>query len=105
MDKDLIPILSEAMGHELPGNITLEGLREKIADHVNELIQNDFQKLVNILYRIDINEPRLKLLLKENPNSDAGKIIADLIIERQIQKIRSRREHRKDENISDEEKW
>ena len=105
MDKDLIPVLSKTIGIDLPDQISMEGLNEKIADQVNGLIQNDFERLVIILYRIDINESRLKLLLKENQDVDAGRIIADLIIERQLQKLKSRKEHRKDENISDDEKW
>jgi hypothetical protein len=103
---DLIPILRKSMEMDIPENISLEKLKEKISFHVNELIQHDFQKLVTILYRIDVNEPKLKYLLKENPGDDAGKIIAELIIERQLQKIKSRQEHSKrDENISDNEKW
>lgn len=79
--------------------------KEELADKINELINSDFQKLVSILYRMDISEPKLKLLLKENPNVDAGLIIADLMIERQLQKAKSRQEYKRDENISDDEKW
>ena len=79
--------------------------KEELADKINELINSDFQKLVSILYRMDISEPKLKLLLKENPNVDAGLIIADLMIERQLQKAESRQKYKRDENISDDEKW
>jgi hypothetical protein len=48
----------------------------------------------------------LKSLLKNHPDLDAGVIIADLIIERQLQKIKSRREFpTRDNNIDDSEKW
>lgn len=87
-------------------NISLEELKEKLSVQINQMIQTDFQKLVSLLYRIDVNETRLKLLLKEYPGEDAGKIIAELIIERQLQKIKSRQQFkRRDKNISDEEKW
>jgi hypothetical protein len=76
-----------------------------LADKINDLINTDFQKLVSILYRVDVSEPKLKKLLKENPNTDAGLLIADLMIERQAEKIRSRQENKPDENISDDEKW
>lgn len=79
--------------------------KQQLADKINELINSDFQKLVSILYRMDVSEPKLKLLLKENPNVDAGIIIADLMIERQLQKAESRKKFKRDENISDEEKW
>ena len=102
---DLIPILRQSMEIELPENISFEVLKERLASHINFLIQSDLQKLVSILYRVDVSESKLKHLLKENPGYDAANIITDLIIERQLQKIKSRQEHRNDENISDDERW
>ena len=90
---------------DLPENISLELLKEQLSSYINFLIQSDFQKLVSILYRVDVSESKLKHLLNENPNYDASNMIAELIIERQLQKIKSRQEHRKDENISDTEQW
>ena len=102
---DLIPILRQSMEIDLPENISFDLLKEQLSSHINFLIRSDFQKLVSILYRVDVNESKLKQLLKENPDADAANIITDLIIERQLQKIRSRQEHHPDENISDDEKW
>jgi len=105
IDIDLIPILRQSMEIDLPENISFDLLKEQLSSHINFLIQSDFQKLVSILYRVDVSESKLKHLLKENTGYDAANIIADLIIERQLQKIKSRQEHRNDENISDDEKW
>ena len=80
--------------------------KQLLAEKINELINNDFQKLVSILYRMDISEIKLKQLLNENPGTNAAQIISDLMIERQAEKIRSRqRFSKRDENISDEERW
>jgi len=49
---------------------------------INELIKNDFSRLVQILYRIDVSEEKLKNILNSNPNEDAGKLIAHVIVER-----------------------
>ncbi len=49
---------------------------------INELIKNDFSRLVQILYRIDVSEAKLKNILNSNPNEDAGKLIAQVILER-----------------------
>ena len=77
-----------------------------LAEKINELIIHDFQKLVSILYRMDVSEIKLKQLLKENAGTDAGLIIANLMIERQEQKIKSRQQfNKRDGNISDDEKW
>jgi hypothetical protein len=105
IDTDLIPVLKESFEIDLPGDISDEMLRQRLSSHINSLIESDFQKLVSILYRVDVDEQKLGSLLKENTSMNAGDIIADLIIERQLQKIRSRQQFRRDENINDDEKW
>ena len=80
--------------------------KQVLVEKINELINDDFQKLVSILYRMDVSEIKLKQLLDENPGTNAAIIITDLMIERQAEKIRSRQQFNKqDENISDDEKW
>ena len=80
--------------------------KQILAEKIDQLINTDFQKLVLILYRMDVSEIKLKQLLNENPGTDAALIITDLMIERQEQKMISRQKFRKkDENISDDEKW
>ena len=80
--------------------------KQALAEKINDLINNDFQKLVSILYRMDVSETKLKQLLNENAGTNAALIVTDLMIERQEQKIISRQQFRKkDENISDDEKW
>jgi hypothetical protein len=73
---------------------TLDGLTAKWAQYFNNLIESDFHKLVSLLYRVDVSENKLKQVLKDNPDENAGRIIALLVIERLLQKIRSRAEHR-----------
>jgi len=55
---------------------------EDLAIAINELIKNDFSKLVQLLYRIDVSEAKLKYILQTHPNEDAGKLIAAVVIER-----------------------
>ena len=73
---------------------------QQLADYINQLILVNFERLVQLLYRIDVSEAKLKYLLKENPSEDAGRIIALLIIERQVQKIKFKKEM--SENDSDD---
>jgi hypothetical protein len=105
-EQELIQTINKELSIELPVLQSMEALRLLLAEKLNWLIQHDFQRLVHILYRIDVNERKLKFLLQENVGEDAALIMADLIIERQSQKIASRRQTKiNDENISDEEKW
>ena len=81
-------------------------IRQQLSVAINEMILSDFDKLVMLLYRLDINETKLRKILNENPSNDAGNIIADLIIERQLQKIKTRQQFsQRDNNISEEERW
>lgn len=59
----------------------------QLSVEINQMILTNFESLVQLLYRIDVSEMKLKSILKEQPNEDAGKIIAHLIVERQMQKI------------------
>ena len=102
---DLLPVLRQSLEIDLPENISFELLKERLSSHINFLIQSDFQKLASILYRVDVSESKLKNLLKENQGFDAASIITVLVIERELQKIRSRQEYRNDENISEDERW
>lgn len=103
--QELIQSISNDLAIDLPPKITREELAEKLSAYINQLINNNFQQLVFVLYRVDINETALKHLLKENPGENAGKIIAGLIIDRQLQKIKSRKKFKSKEDIPDDEKW
>ena len=90
MDNDeLVREINNTMAIEAAPGISMDDLQQLVADHVNNLIQHNFQKLITVLYRVDVSEIKLKQLLQENPGLDAAKIIGGLIIERQIQKIKT----------------
>lgn len=76
-----------------------------LKQEINNLISHNFEKLVSILYRIDVSEKKLRILLQENKTSDAAGIIADLIIERQLEKLRTRNQFNENPNIPEEDKW
>lgn len=80
-------------------------LRDKLARIINDLIENDFPNLVNILYRIDVSEAKLKDMLNKHADEDAGRVIANLIIERQIQKSEARKGFGDNTTVGDDEKW
>lgn len=85
---------------------SLHEMRPKLIVLINELINKDFQLLVQLLYRIDVNEKKIRLYLNEKPNEDSANVLADLIIERQLQKIETRKKFRsKNPGENDEERW
>ena len=74
-----------------PTDASMEDLIEVLADRINRLIHADFDQLIRLLYRIDVNENKLKSLLKNEASHDSGRLIATLIIERQLQNKNERR--------------
>ena len=102
---ELIQLLNTQLQVELPVTISDEELEEKLSEIIDHLIQKDFQKLVYVLYKVDVSEIKLKQMLQAERDENASAIIAKLIIQRQKQKLESRKNFTSSNNISDEEKW
>jgi len=105
-NSDLVTALNHSFDLQLPEHIALEDLHHKLSAHINGLIKNNFEALVALLYKIDVNEDKLKLHLIDNPNEDAGNVIAALIIERFQQKANAKKQFTpKPPDDDNEEKW
>ena len=72
-------------------------IRQMLIQRIEELLHQDMEKLKWILYRIDVSETKLYETL-QNSDADAATVMADLIIERQIQKAESRKKFGGNEN-------
>lgn len=106
INTDVIVELNNSLAMELPEKISFEDVHYKLSAHINELIKNNFDNLVTLLYKIDVDEEKLKYHLLDHPNEDAGKVIASLIIERLSQKAIFRKQFINKPSSSDnEEKW
>ena len=72
---------------ELPEDISENQLREALIKAFEYLVEDDFSKLVQILYRADVNQDKLKQLLESAEGSSSGEVIADAYIARQKAKL------------------
>jgi hypothetical protein len=103
---ELIRLLNNELTIDFAEKMSHSVLHSQLSAYINGLIKNDFEKLVTYLYRIDVNEQKLKTLLQQHPDEDAGNIIATLIMERQQQKLKSREQYSKpNSGFEEEEKW
>ena len=86
---------------------SFEEFRKHIIQRINDWINNDFEHLLFMLYRIDVHEDKVRKLMQEHKGENAAEVIADLIIERQKQKIETRKlfHMEKPADISEEESW
>ena len=78
---------------ELENELSAEQLREKMVHAFSWLLDNDISKMMNILYRADVDEERLKSLLISRSQLPSAEVIADEYISRQMQKIETRKKY------------
>jgi len=98
-------IIHLVTGEADPAVLKNENILLQLTEYINELIASDFPSLVQMLYRLDIPENILKENLQLNAGEDTARIIAGMIIKRQLQKIELRKKFTHDNDVSNEEKW
>ena len=81
----LISIISKDF--DIPDNLSENQLRAAMVDAFAYLIDNDFPKLIQILYKADVDQYKLKELLETVEGSSSAEVIADAYITRQMAKI------------------
>ncbi|KIO75497.1 hypothetical protein TH53_20260 [Pedobacter lusitanus] len=78
---------------ELEEELSSAQLREKMIYAFSWLLDNDISKMMNILYRTDVDEERLKSLLISRSQLPSAEVIADEYIRRQMQKVETRKKY------------
>ena len=69
----------------------LDKLQEWLTREISILLDRDFQHLLNVLYRIDVSEEKVKQAFA---GKDPAYAIAGLIIERELKKVETRKKYR-----------
>ena len=73
-----------------PSTINYEDLIQWLTPYIQRLLNHHFEKLLQLLYRIDVSEDLFKEAIGQS-NSDAiAASIARLVVDRQIQKVQIR---------------
>lgn len=62
-------------------------LFDQVHPHIKKLAEANYEKLLTLLYRVDLNEARLKKELLARKEEEPAKIIADMILKRCLQKV------------------
>lgn len=71
---------------------TQDEFHEMLSKFIRHLIDHDFERLLNGLYRIDVSEARVKQTFASK--QDVAGEIATLIIERELQKVVTREKYK-----------
>lgn len=65
-----------------------------LTSQINHLLDSDFNRLLNALYRIDISERKVQEVLNQSPQGTIANKLANAIIEREKQKVITRLKYR-----------
>ena len=65
-------------------------LHARLSVIIGYMLDHHFEKLCNIMYRLDVSEKKFRRVMTESPPPEIASGIAELVIEREIQKIRTR---------------
>ncbi|MCH7413442.1 hypothetical protein MM213_08100 [Belliella sp. R4-6] len=68
-------------------------LFELLTPILRQMLNRDFERLLQICYRIDLDEHKLKQILNESNPEQMAEELAEAIIKRQMKKIEIRRKY------------
>jgi len=95
-EKELYPSLLEKLSKDyslekksLPIESNLEIIREHFKKKVTELMSRDYDRFINNLYRIDVDEKKVHEIMMLKDKTLIPEKLADLIIERQLARIKT----------------
>ncbi len=86
-------------------DITYDQFEALLAEKLELLISTDFQQFVLLLYKVDVSEFKIRQILESDITPGVYKKIAALLIERQQEKIISRKTYSQPPPDDGEEKW
>lgn len=74
-----------------------QAIREQLAFVIARLMEENFERLCQAMYRLDVSEAKFDEVLTQKPLEEIPHAIADLVIEREMQKVRTRMMYKRGE--------
>jgi len=62
-------------------------LHQKLTSIILDLLTSNFERLLQILYRIDVSQPKVEQALQAVTHQEIAMQLADLVLEREVEKI------------------
>ena len=67
-----------------------EELFEQILPEIERLMENNYQRLLDLLYRIDVSEKKVAAEVNNCSAKELANVLTDLILKRELQKVVTR---------------
>lgn len=99
-EQEIIVSAKEMLEKQLDVNYTekhlvsREALIAWLSAHIVYMLQHEMEKLLQLLYRIDVNEKKVKAAFAQSNPGMIAPAIAELILDRELQKAQSRFAHK-----------
>ena len=74
----------------------LEALRRALALRLATMLEREMARLPELLYRIDLDEERVRTVMTTSPLDRIAFDLADLVIERTLEKVETRERYRRE---------
>lgn len=96
--KEVVQLISQDLylerDHFQPVPTDTEEIRNKLKAVIDHLLEKDFERLLNAMYRLDIDESKFNQVLSGVYGSDVSGKLAEIIIERELRKVETRKRYR-----------
>lgn len=81
-------------------NLSRDELHSRLQVFVAELLEHNFEKLCNMIYRHDVQESKFHEAIGYGTIAEQSARIADLVLDREMEKVRTRQayKHKKNKN-------
>ncbi len=74
--------------------LTLEDVKKVLAERIFYLLEKNVEYLVQIIYRIDLNQEKVDNIFANESKESISGLLADAIIERQLKKVQTRMKYK-----------
>lgn len=105
-ERDLYPSLIEKLRNDfalekesLPAINDLTDIRSYLIARIKILMAGDFQRFLNSLYRIDVSENKVLEIIHSKDKISIPERLADLIIERQLMRLRTQLYYKQNKSL------
>ena len=106
MDPDLLQDTAKLVSRNWPldelevtePELFYQQLKQRLASAVQELLLNDMDHLVNLMYKVDIKEEDFHGAMSQANSHAIAESVADLVLQRMMQKARTRKQYKEMRN-------
>ena len=73
----------------------LNSFHQKLTQLIRYLLDHDMHRLLNAMYRLDVSEAKFSKAMHSPTRDEAARSIASLVLEREMQKVKTRLHYKK----------